>query len=237
MKPFAILFFFVVAACVVGTLALLDSWERIQVWVRRQLRGPLWTGRTTALPVTVSGAEVLDADSLAAAQTKAAPLMFLKKDRKSDKAHLMGHKPAFQPAKIAAKLGSFLSFLWRWKLPLLVVVFFIVGMSTLRGCTPEIGKSADTLRFERELAEAEAETQAAINARDAVIAQAAQDAALSRERIQQASQRGRDAIEAATPENEAPLDPELVRAFRLALDELCIVRADGSRADTCGPSA
>lgn len=86
-------------------------------------------------------------------------------------------------------------------------------------------------------AEAEAHAQEIINERDLEIGALAQSVAVMRADLRAISQRGHDAIAAATPSNEAPLDPGLVAAWRSALDELCVARADGSFVHSCGPSA
>jgi hypothetical protein len=142
--------------------------------------------------------------------------------------------PPNNPIRLPS-IGSVLAWCWKWKAPLLVLAGFVIVVSLMRGCSiPGIGKSRDTLRAELENAEAEIETQENINARDAEIAEVARDVALMRQQLQNLSQRGRDEIAAATPSNEAPLDAELVGAWRRALDGLCVVRVDGTRADSCG---
>ena len=123
---------------------------------------------------------------------------------------------------VATGAGNLLGFFWRWKWVLLVLAAYLLA-SNLTGCSPfGLGKSRGELRLERELAEAEAETQAAVNARDAVIAQAARDAAIRRAQIRLESQRGQDEIAAATPENETPISPELSAAWRGAIERLRI---------------
>lgn len=139
---------------------------------------------------------------------------------------------------VSVTISGVLAFLWKWRAPFLFLAGFVIVVSLMRGCSfPNFGKSAGHIALERDLAEAEVKIQGAINARDAEIADVARDVALMRQQLQSLSQRGRDEIAAAAPDDEAPIDPELVAAWRRALDGLCVVRADGSFASTCGSSA
>ncbi len=99
----------------------------------------------------------------------------------------------------------------------------------------EFVKHQGRLEERLEQAEVETETQVVVNGRDTDIAAIAQDVALMRQQLRQLAQRGRDEIAAAAPANEPPLDPGVVAAWRASLDRLCVARADGARADPCGP--
>lgn len=132
---------------------------------------------------------------------------------------------------------DWLGFLWKAKWAILIVLGFAFAVGALRGCTPIWGPSRDTLRAELEASRAETQTQETINDRDRELSAIANDVAALRTEIRSQAQRGRDAIAAAAPSNEAPLDPGLVAAWRDGLDRLCVARADGARADTCGSGA
>lgn len=118
-----------------------------------------------------------------------------------------------------------------------MLALFVLGVAAMRGCAPVLGKSRDALRAERDAARSEAEAQKTVNERDLEIHAIARDIAVIRAQLRDQAERGRHAIAAAAPRDEAPLDPLLVAAWRAALDELCVPRADGARADPCGPGA
>lgn len=125
---------------------------------------------------------------------------------------------------------------WAAKNPVAVVAIIVLALWLIYGaaCSPfGLGKSRGELRLERDLAEGETQTQETINERDTDIAAIGQDIALLRQQIENLSQRGRDDLRAAAPANEAPIDPNLVSAWRANLDRMCVARADGSRADSC----
>lgn len=111
--------------------------------------------------------------------------------------------------------------LWKYKWAILVVVFFALGFGVLRGCDGGLfGKSRDALALEARLAEAEAELQAQLRERDARIAQIEQDAVVRRAQLETLRRQGAAELEAARPDNETPLDPDLVRIWRASLDRL-----------------
>lgn len=140
---------------------------------------------------------------------------------------------------VLSNLGQFFGWCLRhWKL-IGIVLFAVFVLFTMRSCGDYfgLGKSKGELRLERELAEANARVLEIENERDAEIAQVARDVAVIRAQIRIASQRGQDEIAAAAPANEAPIDDGLAAAFHDALDGLCIQRADGSLANSCGSGA
>lgn len=158
---------------------------------------------------------------------------------------VVGHAPApVNPVKTVANIGLGLAricaFCWRYKLLLLGIAIFIMGASVLRGCSipfADIGKSRGQIALEREIAEGEVETQKTINKRDGALDDLADELEAIRREIRYTAEQGRNEIEAARPTDEAPIDPGVVAAWRSSLDRLCVPRADGSRADSCGPSA
>lgn len=145
--------------------------------------------------------------------------------------------PPNKNIEIGRALANLASFLWRWKWAILVVCFFSLAVGLMRGCAGplDFGKSRGQIALERELAEGEVEVREKIIDRDAAISEIRAELAAVRATLQANHQRGRDAIEAARPANEQPLDPSVVAAWRQSLDGLCVERADGSRADSCGP--
>ena len=141
--------------------------------------------------------------------------------------------PPNNPIRLPS-ITSVLGWFWKYKAALLIVAAFLFVFGLLRGCDLNpFGSSPDRLRLERDMAEAEVETQETINDRDQDIAAIDRDLALMRQQLQNLAQRGRDEIAAAAPDDEAPIDPELVAAFRNSLDRMCVPRADGTRADSC----
>lgn len=134
--------------------------------------------------------------------------------------------------------GSLVSFLWRWKVSLLAVALFLLGIGVLRSCSPfDFSKSRDTLRAERNAAQDEVRVKTVENERDVDIGAIAGEVRALRAQLREIQNRGRDELAAATPENEPPLDAELVAAWRRNLDRLCVARHDGHLPDTCGPGA
>lgn len=133
-------------------------------------------------------------------------------------------------------LGFFVGLIgWAAKNPVAVLALAVLALWLTVGasCSGPFGKSRDALRLERELAEREAQFQETLRERDEAITAIRTETARTLQQIRLESQRGHDAIAAATPEHEEPIDPALVAAFRDALDGLCVPRADGTRADTC----
>lgn len=145
--------------------------------------------------------------------------------------------PPNKPIVFGRALSNLAGFLWRWKWAILVLCFFILAVGLMRGCAGplDFGKSRGQIALERELAEQEVRTQEQLRKRDAAIAEIRSQTAVQLAQIRLESQRGRDAIAAATPEHEDPIDPNLVAAWRDALDRLCVARANGDRANSCGP--
>ena len=133
-------------------------------------------------------------------------------------------------------LGFFVGLIgWAAKNPVAVLALAVLALWLVVGasCSGPFGKSRDALRLERELAEREAQFQETLRERDEAITAIRTETARTLQQIRLESQRGHDAIAAATPEHEEEIDPALVAAFRDALDGLCVPRADGTRADTC----
>lgn len=124
---------------------------------------------------------------------------------------------------------------WAAKNPVAVLAIAVLALWLTVGasCSGPFGKSRDALRLEREIAEREAQFQETLRERDEAITAIRTETARTLQQIRLESQRGHDAIAAATPEHEEEIDPALVAAFRDALDGLCVPRADGTRADTC----
>jgi len=124
---------------------------------------------------------------------------------------------------------------WAAKNPVAVLALAVLALWLVVGasCSGPFGKSRDALRLERELAEREAQFQETLRERDEAITAIRTETARTLQQIRLESQRGHDAIAAATPEHEEEIDPALVAAFRDALDGLCVPRADGTRSDTC----
>lgn len=145
------------------------------------------------------------------------------RQRQDNLAPTTAQSEAMGSRKLGRAVANIARFLWRWKWALLVVAFFFFGVGLLRGCVPSIGdlgKSRGEIALERELAQAETELQEAVNARDAIIAQAAQEAAIHRAQISVLLDQGRQDIEAATPDDETQIDPSLELAWRGALGRL-----------------
>lgn len=139
-------------------------------------------------------------------------------------------------AGLARGIASAAMFLM--KRPVLCLGLALVAFWLLAGPRLPFGKSRAELAVERDLARAEAEAQSALNARDAIIAQAAQQAAVHRAQIALWSQQDRTAIERARPADETPLDPELERAWRVGIERVRLYpNTDGDCAPACGPSA
>ena len=133
-------------------------------------------------------------------------------------------------------LGFFVGLIgWAAKNPVAVLALAVLALWLVVGasCAGPFGKSRGELRLEREIAEREAQFQETLRERDEAITAIRTETARTLQQIRLESQRGHDAIAAATPEHEEPIDPALVAAFRDALDGLCVPRADGTRADTC----
>ena len=133
-------------------------------------------------------------------------------------------------------LGFFVGLIgWAAKNPVAVLALAVLALWLTVGasCSGPFGKSRDALRLERELAEREAQFQETLRERDEAITAIRTETARTLQQIRLESQRGHDAIAAATPEHEEEIDPALVAAFRDALDGLCVPRADGTRSDTC----
>ena len=133
-------------------------------------------------------------------------------------------------------LGFFVGLIgWAAKNPVAVLALAVLALWLVVGasCSGPFGKSRDALRLEREIAEREAQFQETLRERDEAITAIRTETARTLQQIRLESQRGHDAIAAATPEHEEEIDPALVAAFRDALDGLCVPRADGTRADTC----
>lgn len=133
-------------------------------------------------------------------------------------------------------LGFFVGLIgWAAKNPVAVLALAVLALWLTVGasCSGPFGKSRDALRLEREIAEREAQFQETLRERDEAITAIRTETARTLQQIRLESQRGHDAIAAATPEHEEEIDPALVAAFRDALDGLCVPRADGTRADTC----
>lgn len=133
-------------------------------------------------------------------------------------------------------LGFFVGLIgWAAKNPVAVLALAVLALWLVVGasCSGPFGKSRDALRLEREIAEREAQFQETLRERDEAITAIRTETARTLQQIRLESQRGHDAIAAATPEHEEEIDPALVAAFRDALDGLCVPRADGTRSDTC----
>lgn len=148
--------------------------------------------------------------------------------------------PPKNPIRPWKALGNILAFFggllaWAAKNPVAVIALVILALWLTVGasCSGPFGKSKDALRLEREIAEREARFQQTLRERDEAITAIRTETARTLQQIRLESQRGHDAIAAATPEHEEEIDPALVAAFRDALDGLCVPRADGTRADTC----
>ena len=134
---------------------------------------------------------------------------------------------------ILAFFGGLLA--WMAKNPMLAIGLVVLAGFLLFGapsCSP-FGKSRGELRLEREIAQREAQFQQTLRERDEAITAIRTETARTLQQIRLESQRGHDAIAAATPEHEDPIDPNLVAAWRDALDGLCVPRSDGNRSDTC----
>ena len=148
--------------------------------------------------------------------------------------------PPKNPIRAWKAIGNILAFFggllaWAAKNPVAVLALAVLALWLTVGasCAGPFGKSRGELRLEREIAEREAQFQETLRERDEAITAIRTETARTLQQIRLESQRGHDAIAAATPEHEEPIDPALVAAFRDALDGLCVPRADGTRADTC----
>lgn len=148
--------------------------------------------------------------------------------------------PPKNPIRAGQSLKNILGFFvgligWAAKNPVAVLALAVLALWLVVGasCSGPFGKSRDALRLEREIAEREAQFQETLRERDEAITAIRTETARTLQQIRLESQRGHDAIAAATPEHEEEIDPALVAAFRDALDGLCVPRADGTRSDTC----
>ena len=115
--------------------------------------------------------------------------------------------------------------LWAWKWALLIVLVFFFGAGLARDFHL-FGKSRAQLAVEARLAQAETAALALQVQLNAQAAQISQETALRRAQIRSLSEAGHDDIAAATPEDEVPLDPKLVAAWRRSLERLSIAAAD-----------
>lgn len=203
--------------------AFFDVSEKISRWVRGA-----WG--------SVSGAVMGSPPARAATLTEVeAPIT----DREKIEILPSGKKAKVDWGRAAGNILAFFTGLVAWivKHPIaaagiaVLILWLVVGAS----CSVPFGKSKGELRLERELAQAETRMQQRLNERNQDIAELRAEARSLREQIRTNGQRGRDAIAAATPEHEEPLDPGLVAAWRDGLDGLCVPRADGDRLDTCRP--
>lgn len=144
------------------------------------------------------------------------------------------NKPISAGKAIANVLGFFGGLLaWMAKNPVLAIGLVVLACLLVFGLPFGLGKSKGELRLEREIAQREAQFQETLRERDEAITAIRTETARTLQQIRLESQRGHDAIAAATPEHEEPIDPALVAAFRDALDGLCVPRADGTRSDPC----
>lgn len=75
--------------------------------------------------------------------------------------------------------------------------------------------------------------------RNAEIGRIARDVAVLRSQLSSLSEQGHDEIAAATPTDEAPIDPGLVAAWRNSVERLCLYPTDanGHLPDSCGRDA
>lgn len=154
---------------------------------------------------------------------------------KTKRASVRARVPA-RPAPF--DVASVFAFFWRWKAAFLILAIFITGVSLMRGCAPIIGKSKGELRLEREIAEGETEIRDKVIERNDDLSRIAADMRVLRNELRHLSQRGRDEIAAVTPSHETPVDPQLIAAWRGALDRLCLYpSANGDRSGACGSDA
>lgn len=148
--------------------------------------------------------------------------------------------PPKNPIRAGQALKNILAFFggllaWMAKNPMLAIGLVVLAAVLVFGLPFGFGKSKGELRLEREIAQREAQFQQTLRERDEAITAIRTETARTLQQIRLESQRGHDAIAAATPEHEDPIDPNLVAAWRDALDGLCVPRADGNRSDTCRP--
>ena len=146
--------------------------------------------------------------------------------------------PPKNPIRAGQALKNILAFIggllaWMAKNPIVAIGLVLLACLLVFGLPFGLGKSKGELRLEREIAEREAQFQETLRERDEAITAIRTETARTLQQIRLESQRGHDAIAAATPEHEEEIDPALVAAFRDALDGLCVPRADGTRSDTC----
>jgi len=146
--------------------------------------------------------------------------------------------PPKNPIRAGQALKNILAFIggllaWMAKNPMLAAGLVVLACLLVFGLPFGLGKSKGELRLEREIAQREAQFQETLRERDEAITAIRTETARTLQQIRLESQRGHDAIAAATPEHEEEIDPALVAAFRDALDGLCVPRADGTRSDTC----
>ena len=149
---------------------------------------------------------------------------------------LLGVRPSApkNPIRIPQALIRFGAGLWKWKWAILAVTLFLLSVSLMRGWKP-FGPSREELRLRAELAREEAQTQAVLGNLRAELAAIGADARVARTRLEALSARGQQEIENARPDNEAPLDADLERAWRASLRRLCeYPDPDGSFAPECG---
>lgn len=148
-------------------------------------------------------------------------------------------RPPLQPHSFQKAAGNILGFILHYWKPVALIVLALLLISAFRGCARlPFGESREHAQMRAELADAELRTQQAVNARDAIIAQAALEAATHRAMIESLLEQGHNEIAAAAPANESALDPGLVSAWRCGIVRLRDhPDSDGSSSDSCGASA
>lgn len=116
---------------------------------------------------------------------------------------------------------------------LLLALFFIFGPPSCARLP--FGESRDAAIARADQQEAENRVKTIELQRNETIHEIANKVAVNREQINAISARGQDEIERATPENETPIDADLVASWRNALSQLCIyANPDGDLPDSCG---
>lgn len=127
---------------------------------------------------------------------------------------------------------------WRVVLMYGAAALVVAGIFFFGHFEYEKGVSAERVRWQAAMHQAEAHARSLEQQRDAALAHIAQMTAQRRTQITVQSERGHDEIEAARPTSEAPVDPALAVAWRGAIDRLCIfpTAESGALPDSCRPA-
>lgn len=129
---------------------------------------------------------------------------------------------------------------WPWGLIWRVgVVLLVIGIGWwLRDSGVREGVARANREWEARMVEHERAVHAFEQQRNEMIGQIRRDAARRLAQITAYSEQGQNEIEAATPADEVPMDPQLVAAWRGAIDRLCVYPdPNGNLPNSCSGGA